>query len=197
MPPPEVAGAERHVLDLVSAKSSELEALCRDVSVLVHLAGEPRPTATWEGLLGSNISSPFHLFTAAVSSGVRRIVFASSAHVILGHELKHSIRPSIPTMPDCLYGVSKCFGESLGAYLAQAHGIDFIALRIGAVRETLRSPMAAHGNLGAETVARLLVSMDEVCDLIARCAQDVGGGFQIRQMQSGTPYPVMLDWDLS
>jgi hypothetical protein len=39
-----------------------------------------------------------------------------------------------PVNPDTLYGVSKCFGEALGRYLAEQRGLSVIALRIGAFR---------------------------------------------------------------
>ena len=38
----------------------------------------------------------------------------------------------MPTRPKNLYGVSKVFGESLGAYYAYQQNIEVIAIRIGA-----------------------------------------------------------------
>ncbi len=37
-----------------------------------------------------------------------------------------------PVNPGDLYGVSKCFGEAMGRYMAEQEGLSVIALRIGA-----------------------------------------------------------------
>jgi uronate dehydrogenase len=39
--------------------------------------------------------------------------------------------PESPIRPDSLYGVSKAFGEALGRYLSDRHGLSVICLRIG------------------------------------------------------------------
>ncbi len=47
--------------------------------------------------------------------------------------------PEMPVRPDSLYGVSKAFGEALGRYYADAHGLSVICLRIGSFQPAPRS----------------------------------------------------------
>ena len=56
------------------------------MDVVVQLAADPRPDASWESLLGSNIVGPRNVLEAARRAGVRRVVFASSIMVSWGYQ---------------------------------------------------------------------------------------------------------------
>ena len=56
------------------------------MDVVVQLAADPRPDASWESLLGSNIVGPRNVLEAACRAGVRRVVFASSIMVSWGYQ---------------------------------------------------------------------------------------------------------------
>lgn len=103
------------------------------VDTVVHLAGDPSPQATWESVYENNIGGTYNVLEAARDGGVRRVVFASSNHA-MGMYDRHSVWPvynhQLPR-PDSFYGVSKAFGESLGRFYHDEHGLEFIALRIG------------------------------------------------------------------
>jgi uronate dehydrogenase len=101
---------------------------------IVHLAGVPRE-AEWAKILPNNIEGTYNLFEAARKAGVRRIIFASSNHVIGFYRADRDVDAIAPVRPDSRYGVSKVFGEALGRLYADKHGIDVACLRIGSFRK--------------------------------------------------------------
>ena len=61
------------------------------------------------------------------SRGLR--VFRFTA--VSGYPKNIQVKTSEPVNPGDLYGVTKCFGEALGRYMAEQEGLSVIALRIG------------------------------------------------------------------
>ena len=112
---------------------------------IVHLAGNPSVTASWEEVLNTNIVGTRNIFEAAREFQVPRVIFASTNHVTGAYEgfapnlYLHTqpeplkISPQDPIRPDSDYGVSKAFGEAVARYYCARWGIDAICLRIGAV----------------------------------------------------------------
>jgi uronate dehydrogenase len=102
--------------------------------VVVHLAANP----DWDteefsdDLLGPNIVGSYNVFEAARSVGVRRIVYASSVHAIMGYPVDVQAHEDGAPRADTLYGATKVFGEALCSSYAYLHGISCIAVRIGA-----------------------------------------------------------------
>ena len=105
---------------------------CGNVDVVVHLAGIASPEAKFDAILSANIIGTQNIFEAALTAGVRRIVYASSAQAIEGYSLDTQVHANMQVRPKNLYGVSKAFGEALGAYYAFQTGLEVIAVRIGA-----------------------------------------------------------------
>ena len=66
---------------------------------------------------------------------MRRIVFASSNHVIGFHRREVVLDASVALRPDTRYGATKVFGEALARLYADKHGISAACLRIGSFRE--------------------------------------------------------------
>ena len=121
--------------ELVTGDLSDLETLkrhCQGVDTVVHLAANPSPSATWTSVRDDNITGTYHAFVAAKAAGVRRIIYASSIHAVSGYPEDIQVKTSEPVNPGDLYGVSKCFGEALGRYMAEQEGVSVICLRIGA-----------------------------------------------------------------
>jgi hypothetical protein len=113
------------------ADKARLQELCSGVDTVVHLAADPNPNATWDSLLPNNIVGTYNLMWAAKSAGCRRVVYASSIHAVGGYGPGVQARAGDPVNPGDLYGVSKCFGEALGRYMAEQEGLSVIAIRIG------------------------------------------------------------------
>jgi uronate dehydrogenase len=104
------------------------------VDCVVHLGGVPRE-GPWDAILDNNIIGTYNVFEAARQYGVKRVIFASSNHVIGYHRASKMLGVDEPPRPDSRYGVSKVFGEALGRLYADKHGLSVACLRIGSFRE--------------------------------------------------------------
>lgn len=111
-----------------------LRALMPGVDAIVHLGGQS-VEGPWSVVLDRNIVGAYNLFEAARLEGVRRVVFASSCHAVGFYRLDQTIEADAYFRPDSRYGVSKVFGEALGALYADKYGFDVLAIRIGNVAE--------------------------------------------------------------
>ena len=132
-PPGNAAEGEEFVI----AELTDFDAVrdvTRDIDCIVHLGGVPREN-TWQAIHDSNILGTWNVFEAARLNGVKRVVFASSNHVMGYHRVERTIGIEEPVRPDSRYGVSKVFGEALGRLYADKHGMSIACLRIGSFRE--------------------------------------------------------------
>lgn len=120
------------------------------MDVVVQLAADPRPDASWESLLGSNIIGPRNVLEAACRAGVGRVVFASSIMVSWGYQQEdpykaiaegrfdavdasqvQCVTHEWPQRPTGLYPATKIWGEALARYYADVHTMSVPCLRIG------------------------------------------------------------------
>jgi NAD(P)-dependent dehydrogenase (short-subunit alcohol dehydrogenase family) len=146
------------------ADLQRMKTLCADVDTVLHLAGDPDPSATWHSLLDANIVGCYHTFVAAKAAGCRRVVYASSIHAVSGYPADVQVKTSDPVNPGDLYGVTKCFGEALGRYMAEQEGVSVVAIRIGAFQ-----PHEAAENEGSVGMLDAWVSQRDLQQLIERC----------------------------
>ncbi|HEY8613730.1 MAG TPA: NAD(P)-dependent oxidoreductase [Roseomonas sp.] len=131
----EAASADEEAMQGDLSDPGVAEEATRDVDCLIHLAGIPRETGgTPEEILQTNVVACHTLFEAARRNGVRRIIFASSNHVIGFYRADRPVGTEEPARPDGFYGVSKVYGEAMGRLYADKYGIDVACLRIGAFR---------------------------------------------------------------
>src|SRR5579859_6089318 len=114
------------------ADMAQVEAICEGVDGILHFGGYS-VEGPWDAILQSNIIGGYNLFEAAYRKGVKRIVFASSNHAVGFYPRHHRIGTDVTTRPDSRYGVSKAFGEALGALYADKHGLSVLCIRIGNV----------------------------------------------------------------
>lgn len=127
------ATADHEVVQFDIADLTACQRVCAQIDTVVHLAADANPHAEfYDSLLDNNIKGVYNIFRAAKDQGCRRVVFASSAWVVGGYPRDVQIHPEAPLRPVNLYGVSKCFGEAVAAYFAQAEGLSTIVVRIGA-----------------------------------------------------------------
>ena len=111
--PPDLAADEEFVAaDL--ADLAAVERIVDGVDGIVHLGGFS-VEGPWETILNSNIIGCYNLFEAARRRRVKRIVFASSNHAVGFYPRSRRIGVDHRVRPDSRYGVSKAFGEALGA----------------------------------------------------------------------------------
>lgn len=116
------------------ANAAEIDKLCEGVDGIVHLGGISGESS-WEKIHHANIIGCYNLFESARKAGVRRIIFASSNHAVGFYPRSITIPAEVIPRPDSRYGLSKLFGEGLGALYAYKHGIGVTSLRIGNVNE--------------------------------------------------------------
>jgi uronate dehydrogenase len=119
--------------DFVAADLANLaavEKIVDGVDGIVHLGGYSIE-GSWETILSANIVGCYNLFEAARRKRVKRIVFASSNHAVGFYPRSRRIGVDDHVRPDSRYGVSKAFGEALGALYAFKHGLRVTCIRIG------------------------------------------------------------------
>jgi uronate dehydrogenase len=114
------------------AQPDEVAALVEGADSVIHLGGFS-VEGPWETILQSNIIGCYNLFEAARQAGVKRVIFASSNHAVGFYPRRRKIGTNVTVRPDSRYGVSKAFGEALGAMYADKHGLAVTCLRIGNV----------------------------------------------------------------
>jgi uronate dehydrogenase len=122
---------ERYVRADVSKLPDMLRAT-KGVDALVHLGAWP-VEGDWPLILASNIVGAYNGFEAARRNGVKRVIFASSNHAVGFYRRDQTIDHRAQARPDSRYGVSKAFGEALGALYADKYGLEVLAIRIGNV----------------------------------------------------------------
>jgi uronate dehydrogenase len=126
----------------------------KGADAVVHLAADPRhtPDIGWDTLMPDNVVASANVYEAARRGGVQRVVFFSSMHVCGMYESDPPwsriaagdyagldprevplVTADMPARPDGLYAVSKIFGEALGKYHAEAHGMEVVVVRLGTV----------------------------------------------------------------
>ena len=119
------------------------------VDAVLHLAASTM-AGDWESLLATNIVGVRNVYEAARIQGVKRVVNISSGATILGYGLESPYKDLLageyeklpdqwplvnerwPIRPDSVYGASKAWGEALGRYYSDYHGLSIICVRLGA-----------------------------------------------------------------
>ncbi|MFE8643810.1 NAD-dependent epimerase/dehydratase family protein [Sphingomonas sp. NCPPB 2930] len=123
-------GPHEEVVACDLADKQAVHALVEGCDAIVHLGGVSveRP---FEEILEANIRGTFHLYEAARRHGVRRVVFASSNHVVGFHRQTETLDAHCPRRPDGYYGLSKSYGEDLAQFYFDRYGIQTVSIRIG------------------------------------------------------------------
>lgn len=186
----EVQPFTSHVADI-----SDLDAILPafiGVEAVIHLAASPAVETPWPSILQNNIIGTYNVFEAAHRAGVERVIFASSNHVIGMYEFDgvpdiyalddpRTYDHTVEIRPDSLYGVSKAYGEALGRYYVERHGLKVFCLRIGSVRgndDPLDPEMLASSpallDLATEEERRVRMratwqSRRDIAQLVGRC----------------------------
>ncbi|CAM3567874.1 NAD(P)-dependent oxidoreductase [Parendozoicomonas haliclonae] len=156
----EARGIKVDVSDFASCKAA-----CKNVDTVIHLAGVASPDSPFEQVLPVNIVGTYNIFQAAAESGVKRVIYASSAQAIEGYPLDIQVKSDMPVRPKNLYGVSKAFGESIAAYYAYQKNIESIAIRIGAFEYTHEWDELSSRDLSA------WAEPSDLCSLIVKCIE--------------------------
>jgi nucleoside-diphosphate-sugar epimerase len=153
------------------------------IDTVFHLAADPTAQQTWPQVVAPNLDALVNVFQAALDQDVRRIVYASSNHVMGGYKDRpepHLITTDLPPLPGTRYvadgaerdstpyAAAKLFGERLGRCLALAHGIEVIAVRLGWIKPGDNLPSAIPPERG-EWFRLMWLSNRDYCHLMERC----------------------------
>lgn len=197
-----LAGLEREpAFDLVRADlvTADLRKVLAGRPAVIHLAGQPGVRQSFgEGFdryAHDNIIATQRVFEAALESGCRRVVYASSSSVY-GDAPYFPCHEAIPTRPRSPYGVTKCTCEHLAGVYRDL-GLETVGLRYFTVYGPRQRPdmairrlcEAAHGGeefrmFGDGTVSRDFTYVLDVVDATIRAVLaknpssvfNVGGG---------------------
>jgi uronate dehydrogenase len=121
-------GEEVVQCDLADKKA--VDELVRGCDAIVHMGGVS-VEKSFEEILDANIRGVFHVYEGARRHGAKRVVFASSNHVIGFHRQGDLLDADSPRRPDGYYGLSKSYGEDLSRFYFDRYGIETACLRIG------------------------------------------------------------------
>ncbi|MGC3983672.1 MAG: NAD(P)-dependent oxidoreductase [Pseudorhodoferax sp.] len=126
----EARGPHEEVVPCDLADRQAVAALLDGCDAIVHLGGisVERP---FEEILEANIKGIFNVYEAARRHGVRRVVFASSNHVIGFYKQTETLDAHVLRRPDGYYGLSKSFGEDMAQFYFDRYGIETVSIRIG------------------------------------------------------------------
>lgn len=124
------AGPNEELFQCDLGDKAAVHEMMADVDAVVHLGGIS-VEAAFAPIMNANILGLFNLYEAARKHGVRRIVFASSNHVVGFYKQTEKIDADVPMRPDSLYGISKGFGELLSRFYFDRYGIETVCVRIG------------------------------------------------------------------
>jgi uronate dehydrogenase len=112
------------------ADKAAVKALMTDVDAVLHFGGIS-VEARFEDLVQANIIGTYNLYEAVHAAGVRRVIYASSNHAVGFYRTTDRVDAGMPLRPDGMYGLSKCFGETLSRYYYDRFAIETVCLRIG------------------------------------------------------------------
>ena len=149
----EADGVPSHVASLDDLDA--MQPAFKGIDAVVHLAADRSSFAEWDSVLPNNLIGTYNVFEASRREGVKRVIFASSNHATGGNYLDEPwimvgtgqfdkleagkyplVNEQTMIRPDGFYGVSKAFGEAIGSYYNDYHGVSSIHLRIGWVIST-------------------------------------------------------------
>lgn len=120
--------------EILLADINDLDAMlnaCQDVTAVVHLAAKGFEDDFLTVLLPRNVTGTWSVFRAAVHAGVPKVVFASTGQAISGNPADTFVTAELPARPISEYACTKLFGEALGRFHADTHGLQVACLRLG------------------------------------------------------------------
>lgn len=176
-----IAGVENIILSDLQDPDILKQALA-GVETVVHLAATSDEAPFLEKLVPNNIIGLYNILQASVDAGVRRFIFASTVQTVRTWEMPLPVRTADPPRPVSLYGATKVFGETIGRYYHDRHGLEFIAVRIGWF-QNYDSPALKRGGGGAN----IWLSPRDCARLLHLAVEKPGIGYAVVFGTSKTP----------
>jgi uronate dehydrogenase len=124
------AHAHEEMVQCDLADRDAVEKLCEGVGAIVHFGGVSIEKP-FDVVMPANIIGMYNLYEGARKHGVKRVLFASSNHVMGYYKQSETIDAHTLPRPDGYYGLSKAFGEDISRLYFDKHGIETVCIRIG------------------------------------------------------------------
>ena len=176
----------------LSAYDESWATLATNADAIIHLAGDPSPSASWASVQRLNIDLTQNVYEAAARHGAKRVIFASSNWTMAGHRFADfpltTTHEAAPVNP---YGVSKLIGERIGRAFAEHRGVSSISLRIGYCQtgDNLPGPHMGWGRWGQQ----MWLSNRDLCQAMERAVLAENIPFTVLNLMSNNPG---MRWDI-
>lgn len=129
VPPKDPLPDEEIIIGSIADRSVVDKAVA-GVDGILHMAGCVTDADMAEQIEG-NIVGAWNIFESARVHGVERVVYTSSHHVVGYYPRRRRLSSNVILRPDSRYGLTKAFGEQLGALYADKYGLRSLAIRVG------------------------------------------------------------------
>ncbi len=175
---------------------------------VIHLAANSMAEAPWNDLLAPNIDALLNVFHASVRAGVRRVIVASSNHVMGGYQndsLPGKLTTDLTPRPgtqyfahgaardSSAYGVTKLFAERIGRWYAERFALSVIAVRIGWVQRGDNRAEDIPADRG-DWFPRMWLSNRDFCQLM-ECCLEANDAIRF-EVVNGMSNNLDMPWDL-
>lgn len=165
----------------LATEPSAWASLLEGVDVVLHLAANASPAATWPELIGPNVDAVLNLYHAAAARRVPHIVLASSIWAAAARRGNAGpIHANEGDAGDSPYGASKLVAERIAHAAWQSDGIAGTILRIGAY-----SPGGSARGLQRGWDAEARLSPRDLCAGVERAVRRRPQGVRTLNLISG------------
>jgi nucleoside-diphosphate-sugar epimerase len=144
------------------------------VDVVVHLAATSDEAPFHEALVPPNIVGVYNVLEAAREVGVRRVVFASTVQTVGFSPRDHTILITERPRPVSVYGATKVWGETLGSWYHDRHGLEFVGVRIAAFQ-----PYDSEHLRRSKGLRDIWLSPRDCTEILHRCIERPGLGYAL------------------
>ena len=119
-----------HQLTLGLCTEKQLVNILSGADICFHLAAEKynQSKGSPDDVLSANVMGMYHLLSACVKTGIKKVIFSSSLYVYGKTTSSGFHERQIPS-PHTLYGSTKCMGEHLCETMYQQFGLDYTICR--------------------------------------------------------------------
>jgi uronate dehydrogenase len=178
--------------NLASPGAPELTAAAEGMDTIVHLAATPDVADFVTELVPNNVVGLYHMFEAARTQGVKRVVVASTLRVVSGRVRDQRVVSVDEVAPRELYSVTKCLAEDMGRMYAGRYELSVIAARIGwLVRNA--TELARFSAMPAERQQTDLLSQDDAGRFFTKAVEAEGVKFAVLYAVSRRTFTAGLD----
>jgi uronate dehydrogenase len=154
---PQRAAPGEEIMICALEDAGAVRQLLEGVDAVIHMGGVSTEQA-WAPILAANVAGVVNLYEAARLHKARRVVFASSNHVMGFYRQDEVIDARSLPRPDGFYGLSKAFGEDVAQLYWDRWGIETVSVRIGSCFPEPRDRRMLATWLSYDDLERLVVA---------------------------------------